>query len=162
MYIIKYLKSIKAEAYVTTCVFAVIFVSIFSIIFTFSAAVSKVDMMRENTKVVLDSFVTENAVEIFKSIKQGNDYTEAINEEDFRTALVKFCALEMREDKLYSMDEDGTEKYQITNSVITFREENKLELIASYTISVPLIFAGMSFTTVSVPIEVTSILTEKF
>lgn len=155
-------KSTKGEAYPMICVYIIIFVSLLALIITYTSAISKVNIMRENTKVVLDSFVTENAVEIFKSIKQGNDYTEVINEKGFRTALVRFCTLEMREDKLYSMDKDGTEKYHITNPVISFREENELELIASYTISVPLSFAGMSFTTVSVPIEVTSILTEKF
>ncbi len=158
----KMIKSTKAEAYPMICVYIIIFVSLLTLIITYASAISKVNIMRENTKVVLDSYVTENAVDIFKSIKQGNDYTEAINEEEFRTALVEFCTLEMNGDKLYSIDEDGTEKYHISNPVITFREENELELIVSYTISVPMSFAGISFTTASVPIEVISILTEKF
>ena len=91
----KLLKSTKAEGYITPCVLIIIFVMIFSIIFTYSASISKVNLMRENTKVVLDSFVTQNSTEIYNSIKQGNDYTEAIDTEEFRTSLISFCKLEI-------------------------------------------------------------------
>lgn len=158
----KTIKSTKAEAYPMICVYIIIFVSLLALIITYTSAVSKVNIMRENTKVVLDSFITENAVEIYQSIKQGNDYTEAIDEEEYRTAFVNFCTLEMRGDKLYSIDADGTEKYHLTIPTVSFREENELELIVNYTISVPLSFAGLSFTTASIPIEVSSNLTERF
>lgn len=158
----KTVKSIKGEAYPIICVYILIFVALLTFIITYTSAISKVTIMRENTKVVLDSFVAENSVEIYQSIKQGNDYTEAINEGDFRTALVRFCTLEKQGDKLYSISEDGTEKFNLTNPLISFRKENELELVVNYTISVPLRFAGISFTTASIPIEVTSILTEKF
>lgn len=159
---IKQLKTTKAEGYVTTCVFAVIFVSIFSIIFTYASAVSKVELMRENTKVVLDSFVTQNATEIYNSIKQGNDYTESIDTEEFRTALISFCTLESDDGKLYSINADGKEKFHITEPELRFREANELELVVTYTVSLPMWFAGKQFTAASVPIEVTSTLTEKF
>lgn len=158
----KVLKSNKGDGYVTTCVFAVIFVSLFSVIFTYASAVSKVDMMRENTKVVLDSFVTQNATQIYNSIKQGNDYTESIDTEEFRTALISFCTLESDDGKLYSFNADGKEKFHITEPELRFREANELELVVTYTVSLPMWFAGKQFTAVSVPIEVTSTLTEKF
>lgn len=158
----KTLKSIKGEVYPMICVYIIIFVSLLALIFTYTSAISKVNIMRENTKVVLDSFVTENSVEIYQSIKQGNDYTEVIKEDDFCTSFIEFCTLEMRGDKLYSINEDGTEKYHLTIPTVSFRRENELELTVNYTISVPLSFAGLSFTTASIPIEVTSILTEKF
>lgn len=118
--------------------------------------------MRENTKVVLDSFVTQNSTEIYNSIKQGNDYTEVIDTEEFRTSLISFCTLEIEDGKLYSIDGDGKELYHITEPVLGFREANELELVVNYTISVPLYFAGIEFPAANIPIEVTSILTEKF
>ena len=158
----KVLKSNKGDGYVTTCVFAVIFVSIFSIIFTFSAAVSKVELMRENTKVVLDSFVTQNATEIYNSIKQGNDYTEVIDTGDFHSSLISFCTLETESGKLYSYDADGQELFHITEPTLGFREANELELVVNYTLTIPMYFAGNEFPAVNIPIEVTSVLTEKF
>ena len=158
----KLLKSTKAEGYITPCVLIIIFVMIFSIIFTYSASISKVNLMRENTKVVLDSFVTQNSTEIYNSIKQGNDYTEAIDAEEFRTSLISFCTLEIENGMLYSIDADGKELYRITEPILTFRNENELELVVTYTISIPMWFAGTQFASANIPIEVTSILTEKF
>lgn len=158
----KLLKSTKAEGYITPCVLIIIFVMIFSIIFTYSASISKVNLMRENTKVVLDSFVTQNSTEIYNSIKQGNDYTEAIDAEEFRTSLISFCTLEIENGMLYSYDADGKELYRITEPVLSFRNENELELVVTYTISIPMWFAGTQFASANIPIEVTSILTEKF
>lgn len=158
----KLLKSTKAEGYITPCVLIIIFVMIFSIIFTYSASISKVNLMRENTKVVLDSFVTQNSTEIYNSIKQGNDYTEVIDTEEFRTSLISFCTLEIENGMLYSYDADGKELYRITEPILTFRNENELELVVTYTISIPMWFAGTQFASANIPIEVTSILTEKF
>ena len=158
----KLLKSTKAEGYITPCVLIIIFVMIFSIIFTYSASISKVNLMRENTQVVLDSFVTQNSTEIYNSIKQGNDYTEAIDTEEFRTSLISFCTLEIENGMLYSYDADGKELYRITEPVLSFRNENELELVVTYTISIPMWFAGTQFASANIPIEVTSILTEKF
>ena len=158
----KLLKSTKAEGYITPCVLIIIFVMIFSIIFTYSASISKVNIMRENTKVVLDSFVTQNSTEIYNSIKQGNDYTEAIDTEEFRTSLISFCTLEIENGMLYSYDADGKEMYRITEPILSFRNENELELVVTYTISIPMWFAGTEFASANIPIEVTSILTEKF
>ena len=131
-------------------------------IFTYSASISKVNLMRENTKVVLDSFLTQNSTEIYNSIKQGNDYTEVIDTEEFRTSLISFCTLEIENGMLYSYDADGKELYHITEPVLSFREANELELVVNYTISIPLWFAGHQFPSANIPIEVTSILTEKF
>lgn len=162
MIFIIFLKNQKGEGYIVPCVFILIFAMIFAIIFTYSASISKVNLMRENTKVVLDSFVTQNSTEIYSSIKQGNDYTEVIDTEKFRTALISFCTLEIESGKLYSYDADGKELYHITEPVLSFQETNELELVVNYTISLPLYFAGIEFPSANMPIEVTSILTEKF
>lgn len=135
---------------------------IFAGIFTYSASISKVNLMRENAKVVLDSFVTQNATEIYNSIKQGNDYTEVIDTEEFRTSLISFCTLETDNGLLYSIDADGQELFHITEPTICFREANELELVVNYTLTIPMYFAGNEFPAVNIPIEVTSVLTEKF
>lgn len=152
----------KAEGYFFPCVLILVFVSIFSIIFTYSATVSKVTVMRENTKVVLDSFVTQNSTEIYNSIKQGNDYTEVIDADEFRNELISFCTLETENGMLYSIDTDGQELFHITEPTLGFREENALELVVNYTLSIPIWFAGNEIPAVNIPLEVTSVLTEKF
>lgn len=156
------LKNKKGEGYIVPCVFILMFAMIFAMIFTYSASISKVNLMRENTKVVLDSFVTQNATEIYNSIKQGNDYTEVIDTEEFCTSLISFCTLETDNGLLYSIDADGQELFHITEPTISFREANELELVVNYTLTIPMYFAGKEFPAVNIPIEVTSVLTEKF
>ena len=158
----KLLKSKKAEGYITPCVLIIVFVAIFSIIFTYSASVSKVKLMRENTKVVLDSFVTQNSTEIYNSIKQGNDYTESVNAVEFTDALCDFCTLDETASRLYSYDSEGNLKYSMTYPEMSFRQENELEIVIHYTISVPIYFAGQKIDTANVPIEIVSVLSEKF
>lgn len=158
----KVLMSKKGEGYITACVLIIVMSMLFAVTFTYAASLSKVKMMRENTKVVLDSFVTQNATQIYDSIKQGNDYTEAINADDFYTSLISFCTLESRNGKLYSLDASGNEQLYITDLELSFRDENELELVVEYTVNTLLSFAGKQFAAASVPVEITSALTEKF
>ena len=60
------------------------------------------------------------------------------------------------------VDADGKELYHITEPVLSFREANELELVVNYTITISMWFAGNQFPSANIPIEVTSILTEKF
>lgn len=86
----KMLSSKKGEGYIAPCVLILVIVILFLMIFNYAAAISKVYVVRENTKVVLDSFVTQNSTEIYNSIKQGNDYTDAVDSNKFRTSLMEF------------------------------------------------------------------------
>ena len=67
----KILSSKKGEGYIVPCVLILVIVILFMMIFNYAVAISKVNVVRENTKVVLDSFVTQNSTEIYNSIKQG-------------------------------------------------------------------------------------------
>lgn len=156
------LKSKLGEGYIVPCVLILVIVILFLMIFNYAAAISKVNVIRENTKVVLDSFVTQNSTEIYNSIKQGNDYTEAIDSVEFRTSLMEFCTLEKRSGKLYSIDGDGNEKYHISMPALSFKESNQLELCVNFTVTVPIRLLNESTITANIPLEVTSILTEKF
>ena len=158
----KLLKSNKAEGYIVPCVLILVIVILFLMIFNYAAAISKVNVLRENTKVVLDRFVTQNSTEIYNSIKQGNDYTEAIDSNEFRTSLMEFCTLEKKSGKLYSIDGNGKEIYHISMPTLSFKESNQLELCVNFTVTVPIRLLNDTTITANIPLEVTSILTEKF
>ncbi len=158
----KILSSKKGEGYIVPCVLILVIVILFMMIYNYTATVSKVNVVRENTKVVLDSFVTQNSTEIYNSIKQGNDYTEVINNNEFCTFLMEFCTLENQSGKLYSIDGDGNEKYHISMPVLSFKESNQLELCVNFTVTIPIRLLNDTTITANIPLEVTSILTEKF
>ena len=135
---------------------------IFSGVFVYASAVSVIDTSRENCKVVLDSFVIQNATRIYDSIKQGNDYTESVNAVEFTDALCDFCTLDETASELYSYDSEGNLTYSLTKPIMSFRQENELEIVIHYTISVPIIFAGQKIDTANVPVEIVSVFSEKF
>lgn len=152
----------RGEGYILPCVLILIVATFFSVVYTYTSVISVVEVSRENSKVVLDSFVTTNSTVIFESIKQGNNFTEAVNSDDFCTSLIGFCTLDEDGELLYSYDSEGNEKYSITVPQMSYREENELEITVRYTLFVPIRFAGSTVTTAHIPIEIASVLTEKF
>lgn len=61
----------------------------------------------------------------------------------------------------YAKDEDGTEKFRMTKPQMGFIEEDTLELYVTYTMYVPIRFAGQTVSTAEVPVKVTSALNSK-
>ena len=52
--------------------------------------------------------------------------------------------------------------YRITASVLSMTQTNSLKIAANYTITIPLYFAGVKVTQVSIPVTVESKWTDKF
>ena len=75
-----------------------------------------VKTVKRNSRVVLDSFVMQNSIEIYNSIKQGNNKTDGIDAAEYREALTEFCTLEKRGYCYYNYDSDGDLNYYTLNS----------------------------------------------
>jgi len=133
-----------------------------SVFIFFAGVVNMVRITQENTKVVLDSYVMKNSIEIYNSIKQGSDYTDVLDQNVYIDDLCDFCSLEKCGSYLYNYNEDGSLKYRITCPTITFREENTLKIELSYTLYVPVRFNGVIVRYAVIPVTVDSSFTEKF
>lgn len=158
----KIFKSKRGEGYVFPCVMIVVVCMILSVVIFFASAVSMVRITEENTKIVLDSYIMKNSIQIYDSIKQGNDYTEALDRDEYINALCNFCTLEKSGSYLYSYNEDGSLKYRMTYPVITFRKENTLKIQLAYTLYVPVWFDGKIVQYAVIPVTVNSSFNEKF
>lgn len=157
----KTLKSTKGEIYVTVCILVLIVVTVFSVIFTYASVITDVKVQKSNTQIVFDSFVANNSIIIFNNIKRGKNATDGIDIAPFYASLKRFCTLDEHDGKLYSMDTDEAEKFSMTVPAIGFIEEEKLELYVSFTMYVPIRFAGQTVTTAVVPVKISSALTSK-
>lgn len=155
------MRNVKGEIYVFVCVFILVLVTVFSVIFTYASVITNVKVQKANTQIVFDSFVANNSIIIFNNIKQGKNATAGIDTAPFYTSLKSFCTLDEYDGELYSMDTDGTEKFSMTIPTTGFIEDEKLELYASFTMYVPIRFAGQKVTTATVPVKITSALTSK-
>lgn len=151
----------KGEIYVMICVYILIIATVFSVIFTYASVITKVKVQKSNTEIVFDSFVTNNSIIIYNNIKQGRNATDGVDTSQFYTAIKNFCTLDERNGKYYSIDVNGAEKFSMTIPQMEYIENEKLELYVSFTMYVPIQFAGQTVTTAKVPVKVTSALTSK-
>lgn len=151
----------KGEAYPLVCAMIVVILMIFSVILTYASVITKVNVMKSNTEIVFDSFIANNSIKIYANIKQGNNAMNGIDAEGFNELLKNFCTFDENENLYYNSDAEGKKQFSITKPVITYIEDEKLELKVSYTMYVPLTFSGKTITTAQIPITITSALNAK-
>lgn len=151
----------KGETYVAVCVLILVIVTVFSVIFTYASVITEVRLQKTNSQIVFDSFVANNSIRIYNNIKRGSNAMRGVDVESFNSSLINFCSLDIRDSLLYCEDADGGEKYRMTVPEIGYTGDEKLELYASYTMYVPIRFAGVTVTTAEVPVRITSALESK-
>ena len=156
------MKNKRGDGYIGTCVMILILCMILSIFIEFVATVNVIRISERNARIVLDSFVMENSIEIYDSIKTGTDFTEVVDVEQYISKYSEYNSLDFNENMLYCVGDDGEELYRQTIPTVRLIEENRLKIIAEYAITVPLYFAGQQVTEVTVPITVTSKFNPKF
>lgn len=155
------LKSKRAEGYVPICTFIIVILITFSVILVYASSITVVRLQKTNTETVFDSFVAKNSILIYSNIKQGKNATEHLDTAPFYTMLKTFCTLDEENGMYYSYDDDGEEKYRMTKPQMAFLEEDTLELYVTYTMYVPIRFAGHTVTTAEIPVKVISELNSK-
>lgn len=158
----KTLKNKCGEGYIFPCLMIVVVCMILSVLIFFASSVSMVRITQKNNKIVLDSYVMQNSIQIYNSIKQGNDYTEVLDRESYIAALCDFCSLAKSGSYLYAYNDDGSLKYFLTSPVITFKKANALKIQLDYTLYVPIWFDGKIARYAVIPVTVHSSFNEKF
>lgn len=158
----KLFTSKSGASHIQTAVLVVIFAMIISVIMVFWNAMTIVNVSKANTTRVLDSFVTKNSIEIFGSLKNGNDFSEDLNKYIYKSLLSDEFSLDIYGNSMYSYGEDGKLIYYMTNPNVSYSYQNTLKLKASYTIAIPMRFAGKTVTYLRIPITVQSYYNPKY
>ena len=154
-------KAKRGEGYVPICVVILIIVMSFSVILVYSSAITHVRVQKTNTETVFDSFVAQNSILIYNNIKQGKNALDHLNTAPFYTMLKDFCTLAEKDGMYYNYDADGTEQFHMTKPKMEFISDGKLELYVTFTMYVPIRFAGKTVSTAEIPMKVNSVLTSK-
>lgn len=109
-----------------------VIMTVFSVIFTYASIITDVKVQKTNTEIVFDSFVSNNSIIIYNNIKQGKNATDGVDTSKFRTSLKEFCTFVEKDGKYYSIDADGSEKFNMTVPEMGFIEDEKLELYVTF------------------------------
>jgi hypothetical protein len=157
----KILNNTRGGSYVYTCVVVLVLVMILSVVLFYASAMTVIETARDNTRRVLDSYVMKNSIEIYNSIKQGNDFTEAVEDSFYISSVSLELSLDFDGEYLYTVGEDGDVVYRMTPPDVSFRTDRTLQLQADYELELPVRFAGEIIYWFTVPVTVGSSLTLK-
>ncbi len=156
------LKNKRGEGYVQVCVLIIVICMILSVFVTFASAVNVVRLTERNSKTVLESYLMKNSIEIYDSIKQGNNDADSLNANVFITDLADFCTFVKVGNYYYHRDENGRTEYYISKPTVGFTETGKLRLYVSYNLYVPIYFDNVKISTAKIPITVKIDLEERY
>ena len=156
------LKNKRGDGYIQACVMILVLCMLIAVCLTFVTTVNTIRVVERNARIVLDSFVMENSIIIYDSIKNGHDFTEAVDVSRFQAKLADYNDLTKSGRYYYHYDPDGDLDYRITTPYLSMTQTNSLKIAANYTITIPIYFAGVKVTQVSVPVTVESKWTDKF
>ena len=156
------LKNKRGDGYFQACVMILILCMLIAVCLTFVTAVNTIRVVERNARIVLDSFVMENSIIIYDSIKNGHDFTEAVDVSRFQAKLADYNNLTKSGAYYYHYDADGDLDYRISTPYLSMIQTNSLKIAANYTITIPIYFAGIQVTQVSIPVTIESKWTDKF
>ena len=156
------LKNKRGEGYVKVCVLVIVICMILSVFVTFASAVNVVRLTERNSKTMLESYLMKNSIEIYDSIKQGNNDADSLNANVYITDLADFCTFVKVGNYYYHRDENGRTEYYISKPTVGFTETGKLRLYVSYNLYVPIYFDNVKISTAKIPITVKIDLEERY
>ena len=156
------MKKKSGEGCIEICILTVIFCIILSVMISFVTTVEVIKQTKRNTREVLDSFVMKNSVEIYNSVKNGNDYIVSIDNKDYVDRFCSFNSLKEENGMLCFYDENGEKQYCVTEPWLEFYEDNQMKIKVSFVMKIPVFFAGINISEVNVPIKVISTYENKF
>ena len=157
----KILQSKKGGGYISACIYTIAIAMILSVVLFYAQCMTIIQTTRDNTELVLESFIMKNSVRIYDSIKQGHDLTEYFDENDYISEISSRFSLDFVGNTLYSHDKDGNMIYAMTDPEVTFKVDKSLKLKASYMVAVPVKFAGRRLFFLRIPLTVTKSFTVK-
>ena len=157
----KLLKDNQGGGYLTACVITIAISMILAVVLFYAQCMTIIQTTRADTERVLESFVMKNSIDIYNSIKQGHDFTEEFDENFYISETSSELSLDYSQKRLYNYGADGKIVYSMTNPNVTYKVDKALKLKASYTVMIPVVFAGEYLFDLEIPITVTRSLTLK-
>ena len=143
----------KGSSYVQTVVVVFCLALVLSVVILYAGIMSIIQNTRENTRRALDDYVTEQSIQIYDNLKNGNNNMPVIRD-DFTQYFTAGYIFDKRGDLLYSVGKDGETVFWTTLPTVNYTADKTLNLTAKYELYVPMNFAGKHVTDLKIPIEV--------
>ena len=146
----------RGMAYIKAAAILLVISMLFSVMLSYAFMMATVSRTRDDTQRVLDSFCIEKSIEIYGSIKNGNNQMASrTHTNDFMTRLVAELGITRSgNNAFYSTDGSIIFRY---NAPLTANLINDtLNLTMDYEIVIPVSFAGRNLFDLRIPQRVQS------
>ena len=150
---IKVIHNRNGSSYVQTAVIVFCLALVLSVVLLYAGIMSIIQNTRENARRALDDYVTEQSIQIYDNLKNGNNDMPTITE-DFTPYFTAGYTFDKRGDLIYIVGKDGKTVFWTTLPTVNYTADKTLNLTAKYDIFVPMTFAGRYITDLKIPIEV--------
>lgn len=144
-------------SYIMWCVLIIAFCMILSAVLSFVLNVTMIAAQIEIAKNTLDKQLSANSVEIFQKLKEQDDETTKAFTNEYLNDLVQFTGMiPVGTNRYESQSSEGDTQFYLSNLSITYEEDFTPKLVANYTVTVKIKFAGIASVWVDVPVRIVS------
>lgn len=150
----KALSNNKGLSYIDAVAWVIALAMILSLIINVALIMVAIQNAENNTKRVLDGFVTQNSQEIYDSLKNGQNSIYTFDADSFIEELKDELFLVERNSLLCYMDSNGNVLYRMTNPTVNYEVDNVLKLNVTYNIIMPIGYDNRTLVTLSIPQKV--------
>lgn len=140
----------------------VFFIILIAFMMSFATAIDTIEGQRSVAKHALDSYVEENAIRIYEEVKQNDDFTDTLLEDEFAELFITQCGLVEKDGKYACQTEANGVLYYITRPTLSYEEAYSAKVIMSYTLSVPVQFGEQGTVWVDLDMNIVSRFNPKF
>lgn len=138
------------------------FIILMVFLMNFATTIDTVEGQRSVAKHALDSYLEENAIRIYTEVKQNNDFTDTLFEEEFAEQFIAQSGLVEKNGRYAYETEGNGVLYYITKPTLHYEEQYSAKLIMSYTLTVPVHFGELGTVWVDLDMNIISRFNPKF
>lgn len=146
------LKSKKGESYIYVCVLVIFISALVSVVIMYMGLTAQVQTQKREVKQKLDSCMSELSIEAFDSIKQGNHSSSIIDHARIRQKANETLGFSSASTQSLSSIGNST----MSRPSVTTMTGNGFGVSVKYTLTFPIKWNGRTFTSLRVPVTVTS------
>lgn len=145
------LKNKKGEGtYIYLCVLVLFITMIMSVLIAYMSLTAQISAQKRDIRARLDGYVSEYAIEAYDAIKQGDKYDRHMDYTEFKNGCLSAIGFSSSGRCYYSND------CTLTGATVTVLRGDGFGLTVRYTAVIPIRWNGRVFTSVSIPVTVSS------
>lgn len=154
----KALSNKNGFSYIPVCIFTLIVVMVIAILMQYAFIYHVAREQRDEVQLLLDSYVTKEAIEYYDAFKQGKPYREYIDENELVDGAYSKIGFLRESTTEYSPSDN---RYVMYRPSITPLSGNSVGVNVSYMLSIPFELWGRKIADITIPVEIVSKLTER-